>query len=202
VDVTDVECIVIARLTKSLIVHIQMCGRGLRLHEGKEKCLFLDHAGNFTRLGWPDERQQDYLDDGKKRDNKPKKTKERIPHKCPSCHYLKPIGIHKCPKCGLIAEKIKNVDVIEGELKKLQRKDRKKYSIQEKQDFLAGLNAYAENKNYKQTNGVWPFALYTYKEKFGSRPSNKINWYEVGNISEEVYNFIKHKQIKYAKRKI
>lgn len=46
IDIPSVECIVLARVTRSSVLYIQMVGRGLRLHTGKEKCLVIDIAGN------------------------------------------------------------------------------------------------------------------------------------------------------------
>jgi late competence protein required for DNA uptake (superfamily II DNA/RNA helicase) len=51
-DVSDVEVIIMARpLKSSLAEHIQILGRGLRIHDGKESCLILDHAGNCIAGG-------------------------------------------------------------------------------------------------------------------------------------------------------
>jgi DNA repair protein RadD len=40
-----------ARPTKSRILFVQTIGRSLRMAEGKDKLLILDHAGNHLRLG-------------------------------------------------------------------------------------------------------------------------------------------------------
>lgn len=44
-DLPRASCIVMARPTKSWSLYVQVCGRGLRLYEGKEDCLILDLAG-------------------------------------------------------------------------------------------------------------------------------------------------------------
>ena len=46
-----VSCIIDAAPTKSEMLHVQKIGRGLRVNEGTEDCLILDHAGNSIRLG-------------------------------------------------------------------------------------------------------------------------------------------------------
>jgi len=46
-DETSVNCILMCRPTKSQALYIQMAGRGLRLHPGKENCLVID----FTDKG-------------------------------------------------------------------------------------------------------------------------------------------------------
>lgn len=50
-DAPIVDMIVFLRPTKSTALYIQMVGRGLRTHPGKENCLVLDFAGNVARHG-------------------------------------------------------------------------------------------------------------------------------------------------------
>lgn len=49
-DVPEIEVIQLCRPTKSVALHLQMLGRGLR-PKGGRKALILDHAGNCLRLG-------------------------------------------------------------------------------------------------------------------------------------------------------
>lgn len=50
-DVPDIDFIVLARPTESTALHIQMLGRGMRVHPSKQNTLVLDYAGNTERLG-------------------------------------------------------------------------------------------------------------------------------------------------------
>lgn len=50
-DVPDIDYIVQARPTQSTALHVQMLGRGMRVHPSKKDCLVLDFAGNTKRLG-------------------------------------------------------------------------------------------------------------------------------------------------------
>jgi superfamily II DNA or RNA helicase len=52
-DCPDVEFIQLARPTKSLSMYLQQVGRGFRIHEAKEKVIFLDNVGLFNRFGLP-----------------------------------------------------------------------------------------------------------------------------------------------------
>jgi superfamily II DNA or RNA helicase len=52
-DCPDVEFIQLARPTKSLAMYLQQVGRGFRIHEEKEKVIFLDNVGLFNRFGLP-----------------------------------------------------------------------------------------------------------------------------------------------------
>lgn len=53
-DCPDIEFIQLARPTRSLAMYLQQVGRGLRVTEGKQKCLILDNVGMYTRFGLPD----------------------------------------------------------------------------------------------------------------------------------------------------
>lgn len=48
-DEPAIDCILLARPTKSQSLYIQMVGRGTRIHPGKKDCLILDVVDNTTR---------------------------------------------------------------------------------------------------------------------------------------------------------
>ena len=202
-DVPDVECIVFATATKSHIKFIQACGRGLRIFDGKEKCRILDHGSNAERLGFPDEYEFIELDDGKQQRSKNKKAKkEKLPKKCPSCDFLKPAGVQKCPACKFIPKFIEDVEIEDGELKKLQRKTRSEYSLQEKQSFLAQLNQYCcDTGGREHRKGFYGAAIYAYADKFGCRPSSKMKWNAFEQVGDDVKKYMLYRKIKYAKGK-
>lgn len=50
-NVPDVDYLVVARPTQSTGLHIQILGRGMRVHPSKRDTLVLDYAGNTLRLG-------------------------------------------------------------------------------------------------------------------------------------------------------
>ncbi len=203
-DYPEVSCIIQARPTKSLMVHIQQVGRGLRVAPEKTECIILDHAGNHERLGFVDATLPSVLDDGKKEmaSDKKKEKEEReepLPKRCPSCDFLKPAGQRKCPACGLIPTMAMDVEVSEGELEKLRKTDRKEYTFAAKQEFLAGLNQWCIDKGWKAgRKGCFGTALKMYAKKFGTEPSSKMNWGQVGPITQDVKNFITHQAIRRA----
>lgn len=57
-DCPDIEFIQLARPTQSLSMFLQQVGRGLRISEGKEKCLFLDNVGLYNRFGFPSSKRK------------------------------------------------------------------------------------------------------------------------------------------------
>jgi ribosomal protein L32 len=121
----DIGCVIMARpLRKSLAEHIQFFGRGLRIHEGKENCIVLDHSGNSARFWheWNDffENGLTELDDGKKK-AKPKQKdedQEKEMVKCPKCrvmHMPRP----SCPACGHEYPRKAAIEHVPGTLKEL-----------------------------------------------------------------------------------
>jgi len=48
-DNPRVDCVVVARPTKSAILYRQMIGRGIRIHDGKPDCLVIDLYGAYDR---------------------------------------------------------------------------------------------------------------------------------------------------------
>ena len=54
-DAPRTDCIALLRPTQSAGLYVQMCGRGMRLHPGKENCLLLDYGENVARHGCLDE---------------------------------------------------------------------------------------------------------------------------------------------------
>jgi len=196
-DCPKVECAVLAVATKSMIKWTQTVGRALRTYGKKEKAIILDLGGNAERLGFPDDFKFTRLDDGKKPKNSEIEAKTKLPQTCPSCDYVKPIGVRKCPACGFTPERKPEVEAADGEIVKLQRKAKKEYNLQEKQSFLAQLNQYAFEQKYKRG-----FAIHAYVDKFGCEPASRMDWWKREPVGKEVLNYTIHKQIKYANRRI
>ncbi len=202
-DSPAVEVCMMAVATKSITKWIQATGRALRTSEGKKEALIIDLGGNAERLGFPDDFQMDELDSGKKQKKSEHEYKPKLPRVCSSCDFVIPVGVRQCPACGHIAEWVKDVEVAEGDIKKLQRKVVKEYSIEQKQSYLAQLNTYAASKGMKEgKNGCYGWALHGYRSKFGTWPSGKVDWAAREPIGPEVQAWITHTNIKYAKRRM
>ena len=122
----------------------------------------------------------------------------RKPKECPSCKFMKPVGIYSCPKCGY--EPLANEDVETDETRNIQKisKGKRVYSKDEKQSWWSQILYYqfqmAQTKN-KQLSDAW--CAHVYRSKFGVWPKKLNNI--IQEISPEVRNFIVSKQIAYAK---
>ena len=190
-DIPDIGCLILARPTKSLSLHIQMCGRGLRVADGKENCLILDHAGNIERLGFPDDPLPTEMCDREKgvceKDKKPKD--EPLPWNCPQCHHLVPIKTRACPCCGYMAKPIADVTEETGVLKRLKSAGRA-----DKQEIYSQLLCMAEDRGYAKG-----WVSHKYKAIFGVFPRKVSDTIAVP--SPELRKWITSQNIRYANRR-
>jgi len=92
-DSPHVDLILMLRPTMSAVLHVQMAGRGTRIHTGKKHCLYLDYAGNTGRLGpinnviVPKQAKEDGTGEA------PTKT-------CPICSTITYTRAKVCDSCG------------------------------------------------------------------------------------------------------
>ncbi len=160
-DQPDIMVGGLARPTRSLSLHIQMCGRFIREFEGKKK-LILDHAGNIERLGFPDDPLPRQLDMGEPRvnpDTRPDDDPQ--PWNCPKCHHLVPERTRICPACGHAAVRQSTVNVAAGVLQKITNTKES-----QRQTVHAMLKCIQLDKNYKDG-----WTSNQYKEIFGNYPN-------------------------------
>ncbi len=96
VNIPNVDCIIQARPTMSPALFTQICGRALRIAEGKKDALILDMVGNYGRHGLPSNPKV----------RKPKEKQEEREKKelesnvCHECFEIVEGGILICPCCG------------------------------------------------------------------------------------------------------
>jgi DNA repair protein RadD len=172
-DVSDVETIIVARpLRSSLAEHIQMLGRGLRSHPGKEMCTVLDHSGNCVRF-WDEtndffENGATELDDGtRKPAEKKRDAKEKKPKKCPKCFRVHDPA-PACPNCGYAYPRNSNVAHVAGELSEVGSKGKSATAAQ-KQDIYSQLLYIAHDRN--RSDG---WVAHTYRDRFKVWPAPSL----------------------------
>lgn len=93
-NVPGVECIIGARPTESLGLHLQMGGRATRISAGKRHPIILDHAGNFLRHGRLTRHLEYTLAGGVR-----KLAEATGLRTCPKCYRLMMAGRGHCPDC-------------------------------------------------------------------------------------------------------
>ena len=94
-DCPQIEVGVFLRPTQSLALYLQMVGRILRIHPGKQDSILLDHVGNVMRFGMPDEDREWTLD------GRLKKVSATPVAQCPKC-YAAHRPAPRCPACGYV----------------------------------------------------------------------------------------------------
>jgi superfamily II DNA or RNA helicase len=175
-DFPACKTLILARPTKSLIRYLQMAGRVLRPHAGKERALILDHSGTVQAIGFPTDDFPMELDDGKPKQSSgsDKKQEEKKPSKCPQCSYLKKNG-GKCPVCGFAPQKANTVEHEAGELSKLERSKKMKTADKRKlyQEllFIANERKWSDGRLsnvFRDLAGTWPNS---YRNEAARQPS-------------------------------
>jgi DNA repair protein RadD len=193
----DVRCIILARPTRSVVLFVQMVGRGLRTANGKDHCLILDHSDNHLRLGFVTDIHHDELNDGRMRPKAKAKDVEKLPKKCLQCAFLKPPKTLECPSCGFVPNPKCNVVAADGELIELENR-RKAAAIAEteRELFYRELKQYCHFRNHNQ-GWVW----HQFNAKFRHPPPKHYERLHPTPPRPGTLGWIKSRQIAYAKRR-
>ena len=97
IDIPSLGVLILATATKSLVKYLQIVGRVLRPHKGKDHAIILDHGGNCLRHGDPYEYREPELTD-KQKGEKPKNLQSV--RQCPECFYICSVNALVCPECS------------------------------------------------------------------------------------------------------
>jgi len=210
-DAPSVNCIVIARPTKSIVLHLQMIGRGMRPavtaegdvikapeHPGFKTCMILDHASNVTTLGMADDLFRWRLDDGQKataRVNNKGEPEESRSHTCKECgHIFSAQRI--CPKCGAeLPLSKRDVAVQEGDLVRIGKNLAKALpkGWVNHQTFYAMLRHHARENNESQN-----WARNQFKKKAGVFPEPQWDGEPTRTPDKRVRNYIQSRKYAYG----
>lgn len=191
-DVPDTACMILARPTKSLTRFLQMVGRVLRPAPGKTHALLLDHSGSVERIGHPfDDLPLEVCDGSPNKSGRQEREKPE-PKPCPSCKFVKPAGIRKCPKCSFEPERQNDIEVIDGELERFDRKAKKPAAPDRKQHVYSQLLQVARNKGYSPG-----WVAHKYKAMFDVWPRNMRD--VPATPTAELLNWLKSQQIAFSR---
>lgn len=197
-DLPEMDCVVLARPTQSIVLHLQMLGRGLRVAEGKQDCLVLDHAGNISRMGFADDLVPWSLEDTgsvyARIEEKRKREKKDEGITCGDCSMVYR-GQRACPSCGWEPpqKRGKDISVVDGELRRLSADA---HTLQQAQGFYLGALHMCRDRGWKDAK-----AYYMTLEKYGVKAP--YSWLNLPTIppSPEVIGFARYQQIRWAKRR-
>lgn len=194
-DLPELACVVLARPTKSLMLYLQMIGRGLRIAEGKRDCLVLDHSGCVHRFGFAhDERKwtlegRDALVEREKSAHEQREQKQIT---CPECSCVF-AGARLCPQCGyFFAPKGKQIETLDGELVEIGAQLTPEQ--QDKLAFYLELRAIGEERHWRSTA-----AACQYRERFGEWPPRAWNAMALARPSVETRRWVQSRLIAWRK---
>lgn len=155
-DVPVCGCAINLRPTQSLTLCLQQWGRASRPYPGKEYAYILDHVGNYTRHGMPDQYREWSLEgSGKSRDSDEKRILTRT---CPVCFNVH-APMPRCPECGHVytagdraPKNDMSVELREIETARI-KEDLRKVDMRHQRrqcKTLKDLEDYADRHNYKK----------------------------------------------------
>ena len=198
-DLPELDCVVLARPTKSLVLYLQSLGRGLRIAEGKSDCLVLDHSGAVHRFGFATDQRVWSLDGKVAWDGDLRKGESYLSRtiKCPECSAMfKPAP--KCPECGYqLKPKAQKVNTIDGQLVEINSRQREwRKEKAEQMHFYLELVTIGAERGYKP---VW--CAFKFKEKYGRWPER--SWERMQSLppTQKTRGWVKSRQIAGAKRR-
>lgn len=93
-DAPETDLIALLRPTKSPVLYVQIAGRGMRIADGKENCLWLDYTETTVEQG-----PVNKITGRKGFKSKPSEAPTR---ECPECQNYMPISFKECSECGYI----------------------------------------------------------------------------------------------------
>lgn len=159
-DEPSASCLIAARPTKSLMLHVQQVGRVLRPAPLKADAIVLDHAGNTARLGFVTDDLPTVLDDGERKKGEAPEKKESLPTPCPKCFFMKDAGVHECPECGFAPERKNKVTAVPGDLVRFAAADTEMklrwFAMLRQVAIDRCWNPNAVNAKFMAKFGTWP----------------------------------------------
>ena len=181
-DAPFTRCLVIAYpLNKSLTMHIQMLGRVMRIADGKEFGLVIDHTNNY--LGFYDQTHK-FFDEGcqtldQTRPSVAKRLdKKQTAHLKCACGFVLPPKIEFCPACGAARRKPPTHLVARyGELGEVDRVEGQQRGIAAFQgDLWREVCALACSLYKEDSDKARRVAFAKYKSWMGKVPGRDFQW--------------------------
>jgi superfamily II DNA or RNA helicase len=158
-DLPLIECVQLARPTKSVALYMQMVGRGLRTAEGKDRAIIIDHGLNVKEHGSPLKRRQWDISttiSGMERQAKKKKPKD--PAAIKRLTIVESLESH-FGKLDLLSERIEDLERLIQLVEKNEWKTQKgnynymwawKKYVQHKPPSMMEIIYFQKRANYKE----------------------------------------------------
>jgi len=221
-DSPTVDCIVLARRTKSIVLHLQMLGRSMRpgdlltnlieklrwispswwAGEKKRPTMVLDHADNVRTLGRAEDLYRWQLKKGKKACTnvtleKTQRDGTEREIRCEKCSYLI-TGRRDCPQCGHEAPIAgEDVATVDADLVRISEFRNKPVG----EGFPKAEIFYRMLLYHQRETGVKPgFVAAKFKQKVGDWPPRE--WVDLAGIPPDAHvrNWLLKEKQNYARR--
>lgn len=168
VDLPFLSCLSMAFASASLGKVLQVAGRVLRICDGKQDAIIIDHGGNIYRHGWPTEDHEwklnpdSTVEEWDKEAERKAKQQEMIA--CSACGALRRGGA-KCPHCGHgHVRSGQSVLFEDGHLEEIEHKQKAKEVADGEKLWKQCLGVAAHRNGsvtmarvmYQQKSGHWP----------------------------------------------
>ena len=150
-DLPTLDAAILLRPTQSLILHLQQCGRALRMSPGKMEAVILDHANNTFRHGFPDEPREWSLE-GRRKGAKTKLNQAPV-SVCRECFAYYPAALRKCPHCDAVRiGTARTIECRDGQLVEITPSDEWRAEVRARGAHVCRLGE-EEVEITKETNG-------------------------------------------------
>ena len=201
-DIPSLSCCVLARPTKNISLYLQTAGRVLRMCEGKNDALIIDHSGAVDEHGFVDD-DIPWTLEGNVKEEKVKKQKEKKEPKEITCGECGTVfkGQRDCPNCGYaMIPSSKPIPVHKASLQEIVKKKKKEnrmMTLEDKVRFFGMLRYYC--RAYGKKPG---WAAYKYRERTGVWPNDsRIKNAKLIPPDPAMYAWIRAQNIRWAKRR-
>lgn len=193
-DEPAASCVVLARPTLSLSLHMQQRGRGLRPFAVKLDCLVFDHALNVVRHGKFENFEPPDLNLINKRSDKKRKSDPVYDYRpCGECGAVLEPKQNECHECGHVIRRSNVVNFRDGQLVE----DGTAAVVEfDRQRFYRELAWVASNRGYKAG-----YAYVKYMERFPAGPKPPFAWRDLEPIpaSGETLRWLQSREIAWRK---
>jgi superfamily II DNA or RNA helicase len=215
IDIPRVECVVLARPTRSVVLYLQAIGRGMRPSEGKKFVTVIDHGRVVENLGLPTY-ERDWSLDGRNVNQSAREqlaeariTVEEKPRTCKecACTWLVTEEGSNCPSCGWQpVKRAMPVQVVQADLGEINA------IVQQEQDmdrfFAEACSWYAtrwpDRWAEKPNSGrywAWSQTRTKFKRSEDEAIPRRYWQLDLRAPSEETAGWLKSQMIRWAKRR-
>ena len=214
IDIPNVECIQLARPTRSLVLYLQAVGRGMRPAAGKDYVILIDHGRVVESLGMPDgdfgwSLDAENVNTRARAELAARRDGEEQYRTCPECQHMWLVAEEGpgCTNCGWApAPKAKPIAVLAAELREITARAAAEDAEREA-FYREALGWYRqrwpERWAQKEKSARWAAWMWT-RERFeltAERPPSRFWWLASTPATAATGGWLRSRLIAFAKRR-